>query len=68
MVLTKPFPKIEEMLFTLQSQKIKLAVLSNKEDRLTKKMVKHYFLVRIHYIFVEMVKIFNTQHIQTISQ
>ncbi|MBQ6052917.1 MAG: HAD family hydrolase [Clostridia bacterium] len=42
-VLTKHFDGVSEMLSSLAKDGIKLAVLSNKPDDQTKKIVKHYF-------------------------
>ena len=41
--LTEPYPGIREMLSTLKSRGITLAVLSNKPDVLTKSIVSHFF-------------------------
>lgn len=40
---TKPYPGIVELLNNLKSEKIKLSILSNKADALTKKVVKEIF-------------------------
>jgi phosphoglycolate phosphatase len=40
---TRPYPGITELLSTLAEKKIKTAVLSNKADEFSKKMVSHFF-------------------------
>ena len=40
---TQPYPGIMEMLSKLKKRKLKIAVLSNKVDELTQKLVRHVF-------------------------
>lgn len=40
---TKVYPGVEQMLRKLQNKKVKIAVVSNKEDSFTKLMVKYFF-------------------------
>ena len=48
--LSKPYDKMEEVLDTLLSKGYKLAVVSNKPDLETNKVVKHYFGDRFIYV------------------
>lgn len=41
--MTKPYDGITEMLKTLQSHNVMLAVASNKYDSATQKLIRHYF-------------------------
>ena len=50
MNLSKPFPKMIETLDTLISKGYKLAVISNKPDYDTQRIINHYFDERFIYI------------------
>ncbi len=49
---TKPYPGIKKLLKDLNQKKIPLSVLSNKDDRFTKEIVKHFFPdVKFEFVF-----------------
>ncbi len=49
---TKPYPGIEELLKDLNLKRIPLSILSNKDDRFTKEIVKHFFPdVKFEFVF-----------------